>query len=395
MMLVLFSCQKDVEKKNNNDQLISKVNNWLDKQKSVNQPNRAANVDILKENIDFSGLRYEDLNVNERFIVMPIKDDYRIKKNIDNSTVPVLLLVMNTMGDIIRGNIVLFFPEDKKQIDKIPDNTFSKMYKEETINCNGLFRFLSPTGRWMYQREYKNGKLHSFGVVKPGEKAEARTETECTYYFLILTYWEDGVIVNQESIYLGSICQSGCDDPNIQSLCPDGGGGSGGGEASVDESCINAAVEEFQQEVDGAQVASQTESITISPIDPFTKNKNPKWKILTGAGGWKLISQETGVIKLIDVAENKWAWKSLVHGTISMEGSPLPTTSIEYNQGVGTPSFTPEAAETTNVFYGGMSLDFTVTYRLVCNCPNVPVVGWLPPINIPYTSNAIWDASPI
>jgi len=131
-------------------------------------------------------------------------------------------------------------------------------------------------------------------------------------------------------------------------------------------------------------------------VDPITKNKNPKWIILRGAfNAWHLTSQEIGVIKLIDPAENKWAWKSLIHGTISMVGSPLPSIAIEHNQGVGTPSFTPEAAAASNILYGGMSLNFTVVYRLICNCPNIPVVGWVPPIYHSYTSSAIWDANPI
>ena len=51
-MLGLFSCQKEFEKQNTNNvhsELISKVNGWLDKQKSPTQPNKAANIDLLKD----------------------------------------------------------------------------------------------------------------------------------------------------------------------------------------------------------------------------------------------------------------------------------------------------------------------------------------------------------
>jgi hypothetical protein len=402
-MVVLFSCQKEIEKQNTNNtrgELISKVNGWLDKQKSPTQPNKAANIDLLKENIDFSSLKSEEFNQNEKFIVLTIKEGYKIKKNIDKNTISVLLLVADKIGNIIQGNIVLYIPDKNQQMNTIPDNTFFKMYKEKSLTCDGLFRFLSPTGRWMYERVYKNGKLSSFGYVKASNNFEGRTENDCTYFFFILTLWVEGVAVAQEVTYLGRICESACDDPNNQALCPDqggggGGGGSGAGDANLDEFCINAAISEFQQEVNGAQTTSQTVGFNISDIDPITKNKNPTWTILTGAfGGWKLNSQEIGVVKLIDPTQNKWAWKSLSHGSISMSGNSLPTTSIEHDQGVGTPSFTPETAATTNVLYGGMSLNFSVTYRLVCNCPNVPFVGWVPPIHVSYTSNAIWDANP-
>ena len=402
-ILVLVSCQKEFEKQNTNNvhsELISKVNGWLDKQKSPTQPNKAANIDLLKENIDFSSLKSEEFNQNEKFIVITIKEEYKIKKNIDKNTSSVLLLVADKIGNIIQGNIVLYIPDKNQQVNTIPDNTFFKMYNEKNLACDGLFRFLSPTGRWMYQREYKNGKLSSFGYVKASNNFEGRSETDCTYYFFILTLWVEGVAVAQEVTYLGRTCERPCDDPNNQALCPDegGGGGSGGagaGDANLEDFCINAAISEFQQEANGAQTTSQTQGFNISDIDLITKNKNPKWRILKGWSGWNLESQEVGVIKLIDEQTNQWAWKSLTHGLISMVGSPPPGVSVEYNQGVGTPSFTSETAEATIVLYGGMSLNFNVTYRLLCNCPNLPLVGQIPPVIRPYNSTAIWNSKPI
>src|SRR5688500_8275059 len=103
MIVVLFSCQKDPIQDNSNDLLISKVNTWLDKQKSTKQPNKAANIDLLKENINFSALKFENLNANEQFIVIPINENYKIKKNIDKNTHAILLLVQNKTGSILRG----------------------------------------------------------------------------------------------------------------------------------------------------------------------------------------------------------------------------------------------------------------------------------------------------
>ena len=72
--------------------------------------------------------------------------------------------------------------------------------------------------------------LHSFGYVKASNKAEGRTERDCTYYFYILTWWIDGIPLYQEAFYLGSICATvDCDDPNNETLCPDDGGSGGGG----------------------------------------------------------------------------------------------------------------------------------------------------------------------
>ena len=393
IMLILISCQKDAEKKNNNDELVSKIYSWLDKQKSPNQPNKAANVDLLKENIDFSALRFEQFTKNEQFIVIPIKENYKIKKNIDKNTPSVLLLVQDKAGNIIRGHMVQYSPENNEPMNSIPDNTFSKMYAEKEMECNGLFRFLSPTGRWLFQREYKNGKMKSFGFVKAGDNAQARTSGTCTYYFLNLYWWENGVVVAKETIYLGRFCESSCDDSINQTFCPDDapdGSGSGG----AGNGCTDININALQQEVNGAQVASQTESTSITNIDQVTKHKNPKWKILSSAfGTWYLTSEEIGIIKLIDIAENKWAWKSLTHGSITMSGSPLPTIVIEHDQGVGTPSFTPETAATSIVLYAGMKLNFSVKYRLVC--PQVPYVDLFPPIYKSYAATStFWDSKP-
>ena len=166
-----------------------------------------------------------------------------------------------------------------------------------TWRAMGCFVFLSPTGRWMYEREYKNGKLSSFGYVKASNNFEGRSETDCTYFFFILTLWLEGVAVAQEVTYLGRICESPCDDPNNQTLCPDGGGGgsgggSGAGDANLEDFCINAAISQFQQEVNSVQTISQTQSIYISNIDQITKNKNPKWRILKGWSGWNSYSKK-------------------------------------------------------------------------------------------------------
>src|SRR6188474_684284 len=115
LMLILLSCQKEAEKTNSNDQLTKKVNSWLDDQKSPSQPNKASNIDLLKDNLNFSEERFEELNQNERFLIIPVNEDYETKKNIDKKTVLVLLLVMDKSTNIIRGSLVLYSPEDNRR----------------------------------------------------------------------------------------------------------------------------------------------------------------------------------------------------------------------------------------------------------------------------------------
>lgn len=99
------------------------------------------------------------------------------------------------------------------------------------------------------------------------------------------------------------------------------------------------------------------------------------------------MSRKSFFIKLVDLVNNKWEWVSLVHGGISMEGNTLPGVSVSYTQGSGTP--------TVSSLYAGMSLNFNVTYNFVCNCPNFPLLGWIPAVNKAYKSSAIWDSKPL
>jgi hypothetical protein len=400
------SCKKDItnnptdqENSQLNKEVITKVNAWLDSQKPANKPNKKATIELLKNNLDFSKLRVEEFKGNEQFLVIPVNEDFKTKKNVNKGTIPVLLLVVDKSGNINKGNLVLYIPQSGTTMSSLPNNTFYKMYYSKELDCSGMFRFLDITGGLLYQVEYENGKFHSIGQLqkKPSTNSQntgARAECQLIDWYIVTTYSENGIVIWQSEEYIGTTCVElgdGCDDPNLASIC---GAPTGGTTFNADE-CISAGVDEFTQEANGTYITSVKLWSEITDVDPFTKNKNPVWECLTGLGGWSLNSHEKGKIKLIDVANNTWAWKSLEHDQITFLGSPLPITHITYTNGVGTPSFTPEAAEASNIFYAGMSLDFTVTYTFVCNCPNIPVVGWVPPITNDYTSTALWDARPL
>jgi hypothetical protein len=65
-------------------------------------------------------------------------------------------------------------------------------------------------------------------VKSPNRSDDGSTQvSNCTAYYLVLTYYENGVIVNQTETYLGMKCDEGqpC-SPEYESLCSveDGGG---------------------------------------------------------------------------------------------------------------------------------------------------------------------------
>ncbi|TMI95643.1 MAG: hypothetical protein E6H08_05950 [Bacteroidetes bacterium] len=396
VMLILFSCKKETTKvappqDSPNEKLIPMIKSWLDEQKKSLSTASSARIDSLKLNLNYDEISLEKYKESNELIVIPILSGFKSKNNSDKSPVNYLVLVFENQDSIIKGNIIQYISSNNQKV--VPQNAFYKIFTYHDPGCNGQFTILSITDYFQYELKFENGKLKSVTElnkkVHPNDGAER--VNECIDWYLQIWYvWSDGFAQLISETYVFTTCEGDCAQPrivngrNLNVNC-NGGGGGGGNEYDI---CVSSAISDFQFEASGAQATSQKETISFSSIDDITKYKNPKWTILRGASGWTLRSEEIGVIKLIDPTNNKWAWKSLTHGSISMEGSPLPTTSIEYNQGVGTPSFTAETATATTVLFGGMSLNFNVTYRLVCNCPNVPLVGWFPPIIRSYTSNA-------
>jgi len=146
---------------------------------------------------------------------------------------------------------------------------------------------------------------------------------------------------------------------------------------------------ELSDIAEGVEVSSNIVSQSGGTIDNFTKYNNPLWNCLT-AKTFNLYSQELGKVSLIDSRNMIWQWEELTHGSISMSGYARGGT-VTFNQGVGTPSFTPG---TKNVLVAGMELRFTVTYTPAAN--SCPIVGSLvaPPKHISYVSSCLFNARP-
>lgn len=268
MTVVIFhSCKKDhSQDANNESEIISKVNSWLEKQKPEGKPNKTANVELLKNNLDISGLRVEQSGEDEQLIIIPIKAEYKTEKAIKDNVIPNLVLILNKSGNIRKGNIILYTPESGQSYEKIPDDAFYDIYNTAELKCNGQFKFLSVTGKWLYQLAYKDGKLNSVGLVKPnaspspanGVGVSSRLSA-CTDWYLVTTYYDIyHNIISQTSVYIGRTCD-GCDDPNLQQICEDpsqGEGGSPNTEYEFEEERVKGADYEWRVQFVPSQFGS-------------------------------------------------------------------------------------------------------------------------------------------
>lgn len=202
------------------------------------------------------------------------------------------------------------------------------------------------------------------------------TDPICIDWYWIEWDVNTGQVIEQS--YLYTTCTDGCDT---------GGGGTGG---DPDYACFVACQEEGIMVVSSMEAYAGAETFTVSTINTLQKYKNPKWEILKNDfGNFKIWSQETGVVELIDPDENKWQWVSLVHTGMSLTGQTPPAVQVTYSQGTGTPSFVPGAQ---NILYAGMEVDFTVTTAFVCT--SCPVSQLVPPDIRPYKVGKIFSAKP-
>lgn len=359
----LTSCQKETSKNSSDKEIVTKINSWLDAQKSVIQPQKGTNIELLKENLDFSRLRFEQFAKGDQFLIIPVKEKFSRIKNIDKNYIPNLVLVMNQSGKIKRGNIVLYLPETRETIDKVPDNTFYKMFNDKAIDCNGRFLFLSVTGKWVNQSEYKKGRLYSFGSIQPksiatvSNNGAARINT-CIDWYIVTTYYVNGIQVWQTSEYIGTTCY-GCDDPNLLSLCPDNGS-DGGSDNSTYDCCISDP---------NIQLSSSSISETISDncglenIDPATglptKTCIHSWYFCSSTlvgFSWKYKSSEEAKL---EKEGGVWKFKTVSHSSTGIDGTTPPCT--DFNLSVTT---TPSISADKSV--AQMFLSYTISFHINC-----------------------------
>ena len=213
----------------------------------------------------------------------------------------------------------------------------------------------------------------------------------CVLWGLFLDHYDqNGILLYSQLLYTYWVCEDdGCGpsvDPN-ESGDP-GEGGGGGWSADLGE-CGNLADNEMSLLVGSAQISSITISELTTNIDNITKTKDIKWMILDGAGAWSLHSHEHGIVKLVDVSQDKWQWESLTHGNITKSGI-TPGGEVSVVSHSGTPSF---VAGTPNVLYAGMSVSYEVKYVITpIPCPPFNLI--VPPVYRNYVSNGIWSAHP-
>jgi hypothetical protein len=235
-----------------NVDMSAKVNSWLMKQKT--SKNSDKNIDILSENLDYSNFKiHKEINKCDLLIVS-IKENLKSAKKLRHNSTLKLLLTLDKSGEIISANIVYYVPtKPETNDDLLLPEAIPNIFANKPVLNEGMFNFLSITGKLLYKFQYKNGNLYSDGFIKTKTENDNHTQlSTCMDWYLITTYYYSDGSSSQTSEYLGRTCNNNecgsLDYMNLLCQSNDIGGGGSSGNGDPDETPITTT--EYVTETD-------------------------------------------------------------------------------------------------------------------------------------------------
>lgn len=212
-------------------QAIAKVNTWLDDQRTTGNEDKNLRIQQIKDKLDYTYLRFEELRDGEKFIIVPLKQGFQSRNNTTKNPLSALLLIENKSGGIRMGNIAQYISLTPQAAAVIPVNSFFNIFNAESPGVDAQFSFLTLSDRLVYQVTYKDGIIQSSGTPQPGlttavnspPQAPISPEPICTDWYLLTTYYYADGHTEQTQEYLYTTCE-----PN------GGGGGESGNEVEYE-----------------------------------------------------------------------------------------------------------------------------------------------------------------
>jgi hypothetical protein len=248
---VLFTaCHKELQTQNEGvlqEDISGKVLTWLDSKKKgsvspvalgetvklnavrkgYSNVNRNANIELLKANLDFSSSTKHSQDNNFDLLVVPIKEELKTKKKLDNTSSLHLLLTCDKAGNIIIGKIVQFFPKDKRK-HEFRNEVVANIQSSRPVTEDGEFKFMNVAGRLISKCVYEGGKRTAVGIVQ--KKTNNRSLNlvdvgqQVCYTYTMTWYYNIGGYSFSETEILSSYCEP-CDQSPYGYLCDDDEGG--------------------------------------------------------------------------------------------------------------------------------------------------------------------------
>ncbi len=206
---------------------IDEIKGWLDEQGDSSRPRTNEFISLIKNYADFENMYYEEYDDYQALLIIPIHSIY-FSQNIELGKNPLQFLIIreNNEGLILRGDFVLFYPDDPNIIS-LPERTFERFFTAHKSEQNGRFVLLTFADRKIAEYEIINDTLQS-ATFLTGENAEEHgLRSGCNYYTVVRYYYDlqTGEILGYDIIWEGTVCDNNC--LPWETLCDEQGGGGG------------------------------------------------------------------------------------------------------------------------------------------------------------------------
>ncbi len=256
---LLLSCMKENSKTESASPDFVKLHRviaWLDEQKQqFKHPNNQNALTVLKENLICSQLSIETLNDKEKIIIIPLKKEFNTSNITTQSSLKNLVIIEREGHELIQGNIIEIISKNQRY-DDLPTNLISKIYSNRDNELTGIFRILSLTNNFVFEKEYKDGRLFSTKYLsKKNENSQVGKGTTslntCIDWYLVeTTYYTDGSYF-QTATYLFTTCGNECQSTRtMNSTAPFKLNCGGGGGSDEDDSLITSNIDFEEVETD-------------------------------------------------------------------------------------------------------------------------------------------------
>ena len=222
------------------------ISTWIDEHKTGLNSDKITNIELLEQNLEFGKAKTEKRNNGDNLIIIPIRDTFLERKNLNKNFLLNLLLVQNEAGKLKWATIICFLPANEKKIIGLSSSSIRNVLNNQPVEDAGMYKFLNLNGHLLYQQEYRDKKIVSWGrfAAKNNNQDKNNNNTKivnstCTDWYLVTTiYYADGTTSVTEE-YVGSSCD-GCDNSMYMSLCPSDGGS--GPEMPIDQELGKEAI---------------------------------------------------------------------------------------------------------------------------------------------------------
>ncbi|MFN8289693.1 MAG: hypothetical protein U0U70_05530 [Chitinophagaceae bacterium] len=193
--------------------LIKQINAWMDLETQVHEePERKATIQRVKQSLDFSRMQVEEYKEGMKFILVPLRSSFVSNTNKEIRPENTVLFRTDAGGEIGKGNIVQYIPENISSGTKLPAGLIKKVFTEQAAPGTFRLTFTSVADFLLYEIKFKDGKPASMGVADQRAKAAAPgqgrgEQVEQCYDVFWVEFYPDGSTVWS---YMYSYCNDAC-----------------------------------------------------------------------------------------------------------------------------------------------------------------------------------------